>query len=196
MPPPQLFINITLPPGQLPPVDRTFLVAGNLSTLFLPTNASMLSGNVTVQFGPGGSTVTARLTNQPNWRCTGTVSPATPWGSFVELSISAQASFKVPGPIGTSTTVTMNKSTTFMVRLFPAVAPTISLSAIPSPIVARELPLRFAFVGSATSPQAPIAIVRYKVEGGALDSCSPDRAALMGSMSPTISAIVTSGVAS
>jgi hypothetical protein len=166
MPPPQLFINITLPPGQIPPVDRTFLVAGNISTLFLPTNASQLNGSVTVQFGPGGSTVTARLTNQPNWRCTGTVSPSTPWGSFVTLSISAQASFKVPGPIGTSTTVTMNKSTTFVVRLFPAVAPTISLAPFPSPIVARELPLRFAFVGSATSPQAPIGIVRYKVEGG------------------------------
>ena len=167
MPPPQLFINITLPPGQLPFIDRTFLVAGNISWLFLPSNAALLTKSVTVQFGPGGSTVAATFTDQTNWRCTGTVSPATPWGSMVQLSISAQASFRIPGPIGTSTTVTVAPvSTTFMVRLFPPVAPTISLAPFPSPIVARELPLRFAFEGSATSPQAPIRIVQYKVEGG------------------------------
>ena len=47
MPPPQLFINITLPPGQLPPVDRTFQVGGNISWLFLPANASLVGTQIT-----------------------------------------------------------------------------------------------------------------------------------------------------
>ena len=166
MPPPQLFINITLPPGQLPPVDRTFLVAGNISWLFLPANATLFAKSVTVQFGPGGSTSAATFSDQVNWRCTGTVSPSTPWGSMVQLTINAQAVFRISIPFGPTTTVTLNASTTFMVRLFPAVAPTIGLTPFPSPIVAAELPVRFAFEGSATSPQAPIRLVQYKVEGG------------------------------
>ena len=164
MPPPQLFINITFPPGQIPPVNRTFQVGGNISWLFLPAGWTWSSSRVTVQFGPGGSGATATFSNQTNWLCAGTVSPSTPWGSFVQLSVSAEAVFRIAGPFGATAKIT--NSTTFMVRLFPPVAPTISLAPIPSPIVARELPLRFAFVGSATSPQAPIAIVRYKVEGG------------------------------
>ena len=166
MPPPQLFVNITLPPGQLPPVDRTFQVGGNISWLFLPANSSLLSRNVTVQFGPGGSTSAATFIDQTNWRCTGTVAPSTPWGSMVQLSISAQAVFRIVIPLGPTRTVTLNVSTTFMVRLFPPIAPTIGLAPFSSPIVAHELPLRFAFEGSATSPQAPIQLVQYKVEGG------------------------------
>jgi hypothetical protein len=164
MPPPQLFINITFPPGQLPPVNRTFQVGGNISWLFLPENWLWSSSRVTVQFGPGGSTATATFRDQTNWLGAGTVSPSTPWGSMVQLAISAEAVFRIAGPFGT--TAKLNNSTTFMVRLFPPVAPTIGLSPFPSPIVARELPLRFAFEGSATSPQAPIRIVQYKVEGG------------------------------
>src|SRR5215471_9671158 len=155
MPPPQLFINITLPPGQLPPVDRTFQLGGNISWLFTPANWSLLNRSVTVQFGPGGSTSAATFIDQTNWRCTGTVAPSTPWGSMVQLSISAQAVFRIVVPFG-GNTATLNVSTTFMVRLFPPIAPTIGLAPFPSPIVAHELPLRFAFEGSATSPQAPI----------------------------------------
>ena len=149
MPPPQLFINITLPPGQLPPVDRTFLVAGNISWLFLPANASLITRNVTVQFGPGGSTSVATFSDQVNWRCTGTVSPSTPWGSMVQLTINAQAVFRISVPFGPTTTVTLNVSTTFMVRLFPAVAPTIGLTPFPSPIVAAGItgPVRVRGIG-------------------------------------------------
>ena len=53
-----------------------------------------------------------------------------------------------------------------MVRLPPAIAPTIVISPFTSPIVAPQLPVNFAFTGSATSPQAPIQLVQYKVEGG------------------------------
>jgi hypothetical protein len=166
MPPPQLFINITLPPGQLPPVDRTFQVGGNISWLFLPANASLLNRSVTVQFGPGGATTAATFVDQTNWRCTGTVAPSTPWGSMVQLSITAQAVFRIVIPLGPTRTVTLNVSTTFMVRLFPPIAPTIGLAPFASPIVAHEVPLRFAFEGTATSPQAPIQLVLYKVEGG------------------------------
>jgi hypothetical protein len=165
MPPPQLFINITLPPGQLPTVNRTFEVVGNISWLFAPANWSLRSSSVSVQFGPGGSSGAATFTDQVNWRCTGTVSPFTPWGSMVQLTIHAQAVFRIVIPFG-SNTATLNQSTTFMVRLFPPVAPSISLAPFASPIVAQELPLRFAFVGSATSPQAPVQLVQYKVEGG------------------------------
>ncbi len=167
MPPPQLFFNITLPPSPLSPVDRTFQMRGNISWLFAPANWSLDSRTVTVQFGPGGSTVSAAFTDQVNWQCTGTVSPSTPWGSMVQVTISAQARFRIVIPLGPTSFSTLNVSSTFMVRLFPPVAPTISLGPFATPIVARELPLRFAFQGSATSPQAPISVVQYKVEGGA-----------------------------
>src|SRR5215467_5884878 len=111
MPPPQLFINITLPPGQLPPVDRTFQLGGNISWLFTPANWSLLNRNVTVQFGPGGSTSAASF-----------IAPSTPWGSMVQLSVTAQAVFRIVIPFG-GNTATLNVSTTFMVRLFPAIAP-------------------------------------------------------------------------
>src|SRR4029434_4101298 len=61
---------------------------------------------------------------------------------------------------------TLTVSTTFMVRLLPPIAPTINLSPFPSPIVAAQVPVDFMFTGSATSPQAPIAVVQYKVECG------------------------------
>ena len=53
-----------------------------------------------------------------------------------------------------------------MVRLFPPIAPTVSLDPFTSPIVAAQVPVSFVFTGSATSSQAPIAVVQYKVEGG------------------------------
>src|SRR5262249_38060352 len=62
--------------------------------------------------------------------------------------------------------VTVNVSTTLVVRLLPAIAPTVSLAPFTSPIVAADLPLNFAFTGSATSPQSLIQVVQYKVEGG------------------------------
>ena len=78
-----------------------------------------------MQFGPGGPTVAATFTDQVNWRCTGTVSPATPWGSMVQLTIRAQATFRILDHRREPDFATLNVSTTFMVRLFPAVAPTI-----------------------------------------------------------------------
>jgi hypothetical protein len=60
----------------------------------------------------------------------------------------------------------LDVTTTFMVRLFPAIAPTINLNPFTSPIIAPTVPLGFAFTGSATSPQAPVQLVQYKVENG------------------------------
>jgi hypothetical protein len=167
MPPPQIFFNITSPTGGLPFVNRTFGVTGNISTLFVPTGWSLVSKSVTVQFGPGVSPVTAAFIGATmNWQCTGTVSPSTPWGSMVQLTIRASATYRFLLTPSEPDFATIENTNTFMVRLFPAVTPTISLSPFASPIVAANMPVSFAFVGSATSPQAPIQVVQYKVEGG------------------------------
>jgi hypothetical protein len=167
MPSPQLFVTITSPTGGLPFVDRTFQVAGNISWLFVPSNWSLTGKSVTVQFGPGGPTVGATFpAANLNWQCTGTVSPAMPWGSRVELTVRAEARFRI---VLTATELdfqTLTVTTTFMVQLFPAIAPTVNLNPFTSPIVAAQMPVSFMFTGSATSPQAPIQVVQYKVEGG------------------------------
>ena len=56
---PQLFIDITFP-APVPPVDRTFLLRGNISWSAAPTWKN-ISKNVTVQFGPGGQLVAAAV---------------------------------------------------------------------------------------------------------------------------------------
>ena len=86
----QLFVTITSPAGSLPTVNRTFQVGGNISWT-VPSGYSLTSKSVTVQFGTGGSTVAATFVSGLNWQCTGTVSPATPWGSMVQLTVRAQA---------------------------------------------------------------------------------------------------------
>jgi len=162
MPPPQLFLNITSPAGNLPPVDRTFQMAGNISWLFAPDDWSLTAKGVTVQFGPGGPNMGANFVGTTlNWQCSGTVPSSIPWGSMVQLSIAAVARFATSGA-----PATLRVSTTYMVRLFPAIPPNIGLSPFASPIIAREMPVSFAFEGFATSPQAPIVVVQYKVEGG------------------------------
>src|SRR5262245_59955159 len=93
MPPPQLFVTITSPTGGLPFVDRTFQLAGNISWLFVPSNWSLTSRSGSVTFGPDGPTVGSTFVGN-NWQCTGTVSPATPWGSMVPLTVRAQATFR------------------------------------------------------------------------------------------------------
>ena len=158
---PQLFIDITFPTG-VPTVDRTFQLRGNISWS-VPSNWTNSSKNVAVQFGPGGQLVAAAFTSGNNWQCTGAINPTIPWGSFVQLTLSANASFR-QGLIPLVTT--LNVSTTFMVRLIPPIAPTIGLAPFTSPIVASQVPVDFMFTGSATSHQAPIAVVQYKVEGG------------------------------
>jgi hypothetical protein len=167
MPPPQIFFNITSPTGGLPSVNRTFGLTGNISTLFIPSGWSMVSKSVIVQFGPGGQNVAATFTTGTlNWGCTGTVSPSTPWGSMVQLTIRASATYRFLRTPSEPDFATIENTNTFMVRLFPAVIPTISLGAFPSPIVGTQMPVSFAFTGSAISPQAPIQVVQYKVEGG------------------------------
>ena len=167
MPPPQIFFNITSPTGGLPFVNRTFGVTGNISTQFIPPGWSMISKSVIVQFGPGGSNVGATFTTGTlNWGCTGTVSAATPWGSMVQLTIRAAATYRFLRRPSEPDFSTIENTNTFMVRLFPAVIPTISLGAFPSPVVGAQMPVSFAFTGSATSSQAPIQVVQYKVEGG------------------------------
>ena len=160
---PQLFIDVTFP-GQVPTVDRTFQLRGNISWS-VPANWVNISKNVTLQFGPGGQVVAAAFPSGNNWQCTGTVSPSAPWGQFVQISLTAQATFRFRLVLQ-QVTQTLTVSTTFMVRLMPAFPPTINLNPVPSPIVAPQVPLDFVFVGSATSPQAPIQVVQYKVEGG------------------------------
>ena len=157
----QLFINITFPPG-VPTVDRTFQLRGNISW---SATGQLISKSVTVQFGPGGQTVAATFTSDTNWQCTGMINPTTPWGQFVQLTVSASASFEVMR-FPTRIVRTIPASTTFMVRLIPPIAPTIGLGPFPSPILASQVPVDFMFTGSAFSSQAPIAVVQYKVEGG------------------------------
>ena len=53
MPPPQLFISITSPPPAQPVPGRTIQVQGNISWLFVPSNWSLTSKSVSVQFGAG-----------------------------------------------------------------------------------------------------------------------------------------------
>ena len=166
MPNPQLFVTITRPPSAMSFVDRTFQIAGNISWMFTPQNWTLNSRTVTVQFGPGGSTLSAAFTDLVNWQCTGSASPSLPWGSMFQVTVSAQAVFRVVIPFGSTIFATLNVSTTYMLRLFPPIAPSIGMAPFASPIVARELPLRFAFEGMASSPQAPIQLVQYKVEGG------------------------------
>lgn len=167
MPPPQLFVTITSPTGGLPSVDRTFHLAGNISWLFVPSKWSLTGKHVSVQFGPGGPTVSATFNaGNLNWSCSGTVPASIPWGSMVQLTVSAQASFRFMLAPGEPEIETLSVSTTFMVRLFPAILPTVNLEAFPSPIIAAQMPVAFMFAGSATSPQAPIQVVQYQVEGG------------------------------
>ena len=161
--PEQLFINITFPTG-VPTVDRTFQLRGNISWS-VPQGWTNISKNVSVQFGPGGQLVAGTFTSDTNWQCTGTINPSTPWGSFVQLSLSANASFEVMR-FPTRVVRTLPVSTTFMVRLIPPIAPTIGLAPFASPIVVPQVPVDFMFTGSASSVQAPIAVVQYKVEGG------------------------------
>jgi hypothetical protein len=160
---PQLFIDITFP-GQVPTVDRTFQLRGNVSWS-VPANWVNISKNVAIQFGPGGQLAAASFTSGNNWQCTGTVSPSAPWGQFLQVTLSANASFRFMRVL-TPVIETLNVSTTFMVRLIPAFPPTINLSPFPSPIVAPQVPLDFVFVGSATGVQGPVTVVQYKVEGG------------------------------
>ena len=51
-------------------------------------------------------------------------------------------------------------------RLIPPITPTIGLDPFTSPIVTPQVPAPFVFMGSASSPQAKIQRVQYKVEGG------------------------------
>ena len=45
-----------------------------------------------MQFGAGGR-LSGVFIGRINWQCTGTVSPATPWGSTVTLTVDANATF-------------------------------------------------------------------------------------------------------
>ncbi len=160
----QLFIDITFPTG-VPTVDRTFQLRGNIS-FSTPTNWTLTGKSMSVQFGPGGQLVAGTFPSGNNWQCTGTVSPSAPWGSFVQLTLNAQAVFRFFHTSGEPDIETLHVSTTFMVRLLPPVAPTVNLGPFTSPIVAAQVPADFMFTGSAFSPQAPIQVVQYKVEGG------------------------------
>src|SRR5262245_55645990 len=168
MPAPQLFVNPTFPqPGS--PVPRTFDVMGNISWLFLPTGWGLSSKSVRVVFGTGGSNVLATFPSGLNWRCTGTVNPTQPWGTWVTLSISASATFRFFHTNGEPDFATLSVSTTMMVQLPGAIAPTVNVGPFTSPIVAATLPVDFQFSGTASSPQAPtsfVQLVQYKVEGG------------------------------
>ena len=137
----QLFITITFPPG-VPTVDRTFQLRGNIS-FSTPANwtqhqqeheravrAGRPAGRG--QHSPAATTGSAPVPSVPS----------TPWGSFVQLTLNANAVFQVlPGPASLSST-TLNVSTTFMVRLLPPIAPTIGLAPFTSPIVASQVPRR------------------------------------------------------
>jgi hypothetical protein len=164
MPQRQLFITITSPAGALPTVHRTFQLKGNISWQ-TPSGYSLTKKSVTVQFGAGGQTVDATFVSGNNWQCTGTVSPTARWGSTVTLVVNADAEFKFQRPEGTDVD-DLSATTTFVVQLPPAIAPTVTVNDFASPIVAAQLPISFTFTGSAASPQAVIQLVQYKVENG------------------------------
>src|SRR5215218_9266955 len=138
----QLFIDVTFP-GQVPTVDRTFQLRGNISWA-VPANWVNIAKNVAVQFGPGGQLVASSFTSDNNWQCTGTVSPSAPWGTFVQVTLSANATFRFMRVLQ-QVVETINVSTTFMVRLIPPIGPAINLNPFPSPIVAPQVPLDFLF---------------------------------------------------
>lgn len=163
--PPQLFVNITSPSGQLPFVDRTFQIAGQISWI-VPSNYTLTSRSASVQFGPGGPTVGGTFTNISDWQCTGTVSNSVSWGQMVELSVHAQASFRFFIVPGEPDVVNLNVSTTFVVRLLAAFPLNLTIDDFASPIVAAQLPVSYAFTGSASGPQGAIQLVQYKVENG------------------------------
>src|SRR6188768_426586 len=156
---PQLFVDITFP-GQVATVERTFQVRGTLS-FTTPATWTLANKSVTVQFGRGGPSVAATFTGSTlSFQCTGTVRPDVPWSSFVELGIQGSANFKVR--VGRAFDIQdLSVATTFMVRLRPAVPPSVVLNPFPNPIVAGQVPIDFVFSGSATSPQAPIVAVQY-----------------------------------
>jgi hypothetical protein len=159
----QLFIEITSPTG-VPTVDRTFQLRGNISWS-VPSNWVNTSKSMSVQFGPGGQLVAGSFPSGNNWQCTGAVNPSTPWGSFVQVTLHARAAFRFLRVLEPDIEV-LTVSTTFMVRLLPPIAPTVNINPFTSPVVAAQVPVDFMFTGSATSPQAPIQVVQYKVEGG------------------------------
>ena len=53
-----------------------------------------------------------------------------------------------------------------MVRLTPPIPPTLTLDTFASPVVVPQVPAPFVFMGSASSSQAKIQRVEYRVEGG------------------------------
>ena len=137
---PQLFVTITWPTGGLPFVDRTFQLAGNISWS-VPAGFSLTSKSVSVTYGPGGSTVGATFTaGTNNWQCTGTVNPSTPWSTMVQLSVRARASFRFFHNPFEPDQADISVDTTFMVRLLPAITPTVTLTDFPLPIVAANCP--------------------------------------------------------
>ena len=163
--------HLRRPGDACPTVNRTFQVAGNISFgIVHPANWSLdqQERQRAVRAGRAelsAATFTARHTN---WRCTGTVSPATPWGSMVQLTINAQRARS--GSSGRRASPTSRR----LERLDH-----VHGAAVPADHTdhrsrarsrrrssAAQMPVSFAFTGSATSPQAPIQVVQYKVEGG------------------------------
>ena len=135
---PQLFVTITFPPAACRPwTGRSSCAATSRSRR--PRNWTLIGKSMSVQFGPGGQLVAGSFPSGNNWQCTGTVSPSTPWGSMVQLTVNAQRRRSgSSGALGEPEIETLNVSTTFMVRLFPPITPTIGLDPFASPIVAAR----------------------------------------------------------
>lgn len=164
--PSQLFVTITSHAGSLPTVNRTFQLRGNISWT-VPAGRVLISKSVRVQFGTGGPTVGATFSGTTNnWLCTGTLSPATPWGSIVTVTVDASATFRFFSAPKEPDFDDLDVTKTLTMRLTPAIAPTVILDTFASPIIAAQLPVTFTFTGSATSAQAPIVLVQYTVENG------------------------------
>lgn len=160
----QLFIDITFPRG-LPTVERTFQLRGNISWM-APGAWRQVGRRMTIQFGPGGPTVAGTFSDDRNWQCTGTISPSVPFGSMVQLKVRAQAVFRFFRTPFEPDLESLEVETTFVVRLTPPIPPTVTLDTFASPMVVPQVPAAFVFMGSASSSQAKIQRVEYKVEGG------------------------------
>lgn len=91
-----------------------------------------------------------------------------PPGTQLTVTVAAEALITMEDGEGHNERERPRATATFNVRLPAPIQPDVSIDNVASPIVASQLPLSFAFNGSASSVQAPIQRVQYKVKGGQL----------------------------
>ena len=157
---PSLVVNFTSPtPGST--VSRTFTVTGQ----YLLNSAgagAVLSRFVGVQFGPG-TTIKAATISGSTWTCTGTLAAGIHPNSPVTITVSGSAYFdarRIPIDHVDATPVNME------VRTPAAIAPNISINAIPAGTATNTQPASVVVTGTASGVDAGIQIVQYRPDQG------------------------------